>query len=238
MLEVDWQDQNSIWAAHPTNHRLVPGGSEYGRYLWVRDQIAPGSRVLDVGCNCGQLAVNLTRDLGCEVVGVDIVLDFIRHCKVHKKEWGAFYCLDFSRVSVRQLPACGLHYQSFDVVTALEVIEHAIDIRGFLERAVFVLKPGGRLIVTTPHPASPTYGYPYYRRHAHHVRVWTPWRLEQVFGPMAVYKELVNDGEVTQMGVVFERLPHHADVELRAGICPSRVVGRELYQISGSMGHR
>ena len=43
---IDWQNPDSIWNAHPSNHRLVPGGSEYGRYLWVKAQIPPRARVL------------------------------------------------------------------------------------------------------------------------------------------------------------------------------------------------
>ena len=39
---------------------------------------------------------------------------------------------------------------SFDVVTAGEIIEHVIDESAFLQECRRVLKPGGRLIVTTP----------------------------------------------------------------------------------------
>lgn len=197
--EVDWQNKESIWFAEPSNHRLAPGGTEYVRYEWVRAQIPRGAVVLDVGCNCGQLAANLVRDLGCTVVGVDVVPAFIQHCNQKKAGFGTFYQMDFSRA---RLPVDWLG--RFDVVTALEVIEHPIDVRGFCENVAWVLKPGGRLVVTTPHPESPQFGYTYLESHAHHVRMWSRWRLEQAFGPLAAYEEIHIPGRgLCQIGAAF-----------------------------------
>jgi len=202
----DWQSTDSIWDAHPSNHRLQPGGSEYAsRYLWVKDQIARGSRVLDVGCNCGQLAINLASDLECKVTGVDVVQSFITHCQTCRERLmiGPFYCLDFSRMLPEVSANLGLTTGAFDVVTALEVIEHPVDVRGFRDNICAALRPGGKLIITTPHPDSTEYGYTYMRRHPHHVRMWSRKRLEMVFGPMAVYHEIAGTGRLTQIGGVW-----------------------------------
>jgi 2-polyprenyl-3-methyl-5-hydroxy-6-metoxy-1,4-benzoquinol methylase len=204
--DLDWQNPESVWDAHPSNHRLVPGGSEYeSRYLWVREQIQPGSKVLDVGCNCGQLAINLATDLECEVWGVDIVQEFITHCQTCREKdlIGPFFCLDFSRMAPEVGRHLGLTTGQFDVVTALEVIEHPVDMRGFRDNLCAALKPGGQLILTTPHPASREYGYTYLRSRAHHVRMWSRKRLELVFGPMAVYYEIYTNGELNQIGAVW-----------------------------------
>jgi 2-polyprenyl-3-methyl-5-hydroxy-6-metoxy-1,4-benzoquinol methylase len=201
---IDWQDPNSKWNAMSSNRQLSPGGAAYERYLWVRDQIPAGARVLDVGCNCGQLAVNLTRDLNCRVVGVDIVPEFIAHCRERKAKWGEFHCGDFSRATNVELDEWGLFENSVDVVTALEVIEHPIDVRGFAYNVRYALKPGGRLIITTPHPQSEVYGYDYLHAHPHHVRMWTRWRLGIVFGPIVAYAELRHGGVMAQIGAVFE----------------------------------
>lgn len=204
MTEIDWQNQESIWAAEPTNHRLMPGGNEYDRYLFVKEFTPPGSRVLDVGCNCGQLAENLTQDLNCEVVGIDIVPEFIEHCQERKP--GVFIHADFCEMTTEDLKRLGM----FDVITALELIEHPIHVRKFRDNVKKLLRPGGRLIVTTPHPRSEAYGYGYYRTHAHHVRMWTCWRLEQVFGPIVAYDEFHRPPDgigpgLSTMGAVFER---------------------------------
>lgn len=205
--KIDWRNTDSPWHAHPSNHRLMPGGSEYeSRYLWVRAQVERGQRGLDVGCNCGQLIVNLVQDLGCEMVGVDIVNEFVEHCRVAKGQFGEYHEMDFSRIGLRALKKA-LGDQPFDFVTALELIEHPIDVRGFKERVLRVLKPGGKLIVTTPHPQSPSYGYKYMHQHPHHVRVWTPWRLRAAFAPLVleVEHEIRNQGELTQLGAVFRK---------------------------------
>lgn len=188
----------------PSNHRLQPGGTERERYLWVRDQIAPGSRVFDVGCNCGQLAENLTQDLGCEVVGVDITPEFIDHCQQEKKDFGEFFCRDFGQMSSWDLARMGL--VRFHVVTALELIEHPINIRRFRENVAWLLVPGGRLIITTPHPASPIVGYEFLHSYEPHVRMWTRWRLETVFGPPVRYTEINRDcGTLLSIGATFLR---------------------------------
>jgi 2-polyprenyl-3-methyl-5-hydroxy-6-metoxy-1,4-benzoquinol methylase len=92
---------------------------------------------------------------------------------------------------------------SFEVVTALEVIEHPIYVRGFLENVKRALKPGGKLVITTPHPESPAFGYRYLESHPHHVRMWTPLRLEMVFGPGGTYSEIEREGKLAQIGAVF-----------------------------------
>lgn len=202
---IDWQNPDSIWFAEPTNHRLVPDGGEYGRYLFVKKFTPSGSRVLDVGCNCGQVAQNLTEDLGCEVVGIDIVPEFIEHCQERKQ--GVFICADFCEMSREDLERLG----TFDVVTALELIEHpTVSMRKFRDNVGKVLRPGGRLILTTPHPRSEHMGYQYMREHVHHNRMWTVGRLQKVFGPLVAYDQFYRPGDqmnpgLAYMGAVFQR---------------------------------
>lgn len=198
---TDWQDRDSCHFSEPRNHALMPGGSEYSRYLWVRERVPGLSRVLDVGCNCGQLALNLFTDLGCRVVGVDVVADFVAHCQQYVP--GTFLLGDFGAMPLEHIQAMGL----FDVVTALEVIEHDIDIRGFQRNACAALRPGGVLIVTTPHPDSPILGREERSKYPAHVRMWTPTTLRLAFGSMEAYAEIHRDecGRLLSMGAVFRK---------------------------------
>lgn len=194
----DYQNRKSVHFSEPRNHCLAPGGSEYGRYLWVRQHIGFAMRVLDIGCNCGQLAENLTNDLGCEVWGIDVIPQFIQYCRANKTPFGRFLCRDFGAMTPQDVRLLG----AFDVVTALEVIEHDIDVRGFRDNVWRVLRPGGLLIVTTPHPG----GFLASREdHPCHVRLWTPWRLEMVFGPAQAMADIERDecGRLLSLGAVF-----------------------------------
>jgi len=188
----------------PSNHRLQPGGSEYERYLWVRDQIPQGARVLDIGCNCGQLEANLYHDQwGCEVVGLDRYEPFIQNCQTGRKANYATWVLgDFTEMSDLDLEQLG----TFDVVTALEVIEHNIgDPDQFLARVWRVLKPGGLFIVTTPHPDG-FLGRAHMADHPRHVRMWNWESMECWAGQPVARIDLCREKEgLYSMGAVFRR---------------------------------
>ncbi len=209
--QVNWKDPRSIWYSYPAKHRLQPGGAHYLRYEWVRDRIPEGSRVLDVGCGAGQFAENISLDKGCQVCGVDVVGFFTWLCNTSLKRGlldagcrtGWFVCADFASMTTEQVRSLGV----FDVVTALEVLEHPIDVRGFRRNVRLALPAGGKLVITVPHPGSQKIGYSYKYHHPHHVRMWSRWRMEQVFGPMIEYAEITPEresGTYAHIGAVFD----------------------------------
>ncbi len=195
-----WRYERSIFHAEPRNHCLCPGGTERARYEWVIKFIPEGARVLDIGCNCGQFAQNLVADRGCEVVGIDIVDDFIQNNRKSKPGVAWWLNADFGKMTIPQVTALGL----FDVVTALEVIEHPINIWGFRRNVHIALEFCGKLIVTTPCPEDEIHGYEYMRSHPHHVRMWTKLRLEMIFGPMLACEQMDYNGTKAQLGAVWE----------------------------------
>lgn len=95
-------------------------------------------RLLDIGCNNGGQILEYSKifDYG-ELVGIDI--------KVFE-EWKHLNH-DFLVGDARKLP---FKDNSFDVITATEVIEHFIEGEMFLMEAHRVLRNGGFLILTTP----------------------------------------------------------------------------------------
>jgi SAM-dependent methyltransferase len=101
-------------------------------------------RILDVGCGNGALC-GILRDLGHEVVGIDLSEQGIA---VARKAWPE---LRFELLAADDELMGKLCCEPFDVVVSTEVVEHLYAPRSFIDGCWAALKPGGRLILTTPY---------------------------------------------------------------------------------------
>lgn len=101
-----------------------------------------GKRALDVGCGAGLLCEPLAR-LGAEVTGVDAAPENIAAAAAHAAATG---------LTVRYLAGevAALDIGQFDLVTAMEVIEHVADKPAFIAALAARVAPGGLLILSTP----------------------------------------------------------------------------------------
>jgi 2-polyprenyl-3-methyl-5-hydroxy-6-metoxy-1,4-benzoquinol methylase len=111
------------------------------RMAFLREQVAEGDHVLDVGCGDGRFTSELT-GIGASVVGVDVAEEALR--RAHRRD---------PQLDLRLVPTDGeweLPEASFDVVWAGEVIEHVADTAAWLSEVRRVLRPGGRLLLSTP----------------------------------------------------------------------------------------
>lgn len=112
--------------------------------LALRDleRLAPGRRLLDVGCGEGQL-VDVALAAGWDARGIDLAGGAIDICRSF-----GLPCDRKDVFSDEFEPA------AFDVVTMVELIEHVSEPAQFLRRAEELLVPGGVLYVTTPNWSS------------------------------------------------------------------------------------
>ncbi|MEI9866646.1 MAG: class I SAM-dependent methyltransferase [Limisphaerales bacterium] len=101
----------------------------------------PPGRVLDVGCGNGGF-LHLMHQLGWSGTGVDFDPKAIENAQA---KYGPALTLLNTDLSQAHFPD-----NSFDVVTMSHVIEHVPNPAALLMEARRVLKPGGRLVVTTP----------------------------------------------------------------------------------------
>ena len=101
-----------------------------------------GLRMLDIGCGAGLLCEPFAR-LGAEVIGVDPSATNISVARLHAER--AQLSIDYRCTTVEELDPL----ERFDIVLAMEVVEHVVDVGAFLDRCALLLKPGGLMVVST-----------------------------------------------------------------------------------------
>jgi 2-polyprenyl-6-hydroxyphenyl methylase/3-demethylubiquinone-9 3-methyltransferase len=101
-----------------------------------------GLRILDIGCGAGLLSEPLAR-LGAQVIGVDPSDSNIAAAKAHAAR--SSLLIDYRATSIEQMG----HLERFDIVLAMEVVEHVTDVGVFLERCAALMKPSGMMVVST-----------------------------------------------------------------------------------------
>ncbi len=128
----------SLWQRLPDRLELPEFAQ---RRAFLLGEVRSGDRVLDLGCGSGEFTAAVSR-LGANAIGVDVAEAALERARASHPE------LDF-----RPTPIDGpLEFDdhSFDLVWASEVIEHVADTARWLSELRRVLKPRGRVLLTTP----------------------------------------------------------------------------------------
>jgi 2-polyprenyl-6-hydroxyphenyl methylase/3-demethylubiquinone-9 3-methyltransferase len=147
-LGAQWWDERGPMA---TLHKFNPV-----RVGYIRDQAAAhfgrdakklgclaGLRILDIGCGGGILSEPLAR-LGGEVIGADPSATNIEVARRHAAQSGV--SVDYRATTAEALADAG---ERFDVVLAMEVVEHVADMPLFVRRCGEMVKGGGLMIAAT-----------------------------------------------------------------------------------------
>jgi 2-polyprenyl-6-hydroxyphenyl methylase/3-demethylubiquinone-9 3-methyltransferase len=100
-------------------------------------------KVLDVGCGGGILAESLARQ-GAQVTGLDLGLQNIEIAKLHSLESGLTI-----NYKVEKIEDIAKTHHKFDVITCLEVLEHAENLQSILASCSHLLKKDGILFLST-----------------------------------------------------------------------------------------
>jgi ubiquinone/menaquinone biosynthesis C-methylase UbiE len=127
-----------LWARLPQD--LQPPPFELRR-RFLREHVRAGDHALDEGCGDGRFT-GLLAEVGAEPIGVDVAEAALRRART------AHPRIRFVRTPMEgPLP---FDDGAFDVVWASEVIEHVADTARWLSEVRRVIRPGGRLLLTTP----------------------------------------------------------------------------------------
>ncbi|WP_131857760.1 bifunctional 2-polyprenyl-6-hydroxyphenol methylase/3-demethylubiquinol 3-O-methyltransferase UbiG [Bosea sp. BK604] len=106
-------------------------------------QALDGLTLVDIGCGGGVLSEPLAR-LGAEVTGLDPAEGNIAVAGAHAQKSGL--AIDYRAQTIEALVAEG---RRFDIVLAMEVVEHVADVDAFVAACCAAVKPGGLLVMAT-----------------------------------------------------------------------------------------
>jgi len=111
----------------------------------LKSHIKEGSRILDMGCQFGDMSLPLAPIVG-SLVGLDLLAHQIERAIDNARSHNIANAL-FLVGDAGSLP---FQPSSFDIILFLEVIEHITDATPALAEIRRVLKPGGLLLIGTP----------------------------------------------------------------------------------------
>jgi 2-polyprenyl-6-hydroxyphenyl methylase / 3-demethylubiquinone-9 3-methyltransferase len=147
-LSGQWWDAHGPMAAlhkfNPVRLTFIRdrAATHFGREPNRLDSLA-GLRVLDIGCGGGILAEPLAR-LGASVVAIDPSASNIAVARRHAAQ--SQLTIDYRNSNAEALAEAG---ETFDVVLAMEVVEHVTDLGLFIATAAAMVKRDGLLLVAT-----------------------------------------------------------------------------------------
>lgn len=151
-----WSDKSWVYPLHDLNNHRIPFLQESLQDAKIISEFSPhktfpleGIRILDVGCGGGILSEGLAKK-GAETTGIDPSEEVIQVAEEHARS------LDGGILKPRYFPdTIEVHAEKFpdyyDCVICSEVIEHVDAKEKFVSECLQALKPGGSIIITTPH---------------------------------------------------------------------------------------
>ena len=209
--------------------------ADKAEFVAARRFVDAGQSVLDVGSGPGRFSL---------------------HCT------GAYKGIDFNQSAVAEAAREGRNVacealedqpiSAFDVVTLFQVIEHVPDPESFLASAARCVKPGGRLIISTPDEHGPvgysvnhTLNYP-----PHHLSWWSAESLTSAlmangFEVDHVWREPLQQAHLPSFvfSLLHPRRDRHFDLSLRARVTEffakviARTIGRLYRPVPYVHGH-
>ena len=147
-IAEEWWDPTGKFAPlHQLNPVRIGYIRDRAAAHWQRDALSgsplDGLDLLDIGCGGGLLSEPMTR-LGARVTGIDAAPRNIATASLHADGQGL--AIDYRATTAEALAGDG---RQFDIVLALEIVEHVADVELFLQCCGTLVKPGGLLFLST-----------------------------------------------------------------------------------------
>jgi 2-polyprenyl-6-hydroxyphenyl methylase/3-demethylubiquinone-9 3-methyltransferase len=145
-LAAEWWNPKGAFGAL---HRMNPVRLQYVRDLAAEHFGVSGAKplaglgVLDLGCGGGLVSAPLAR-MGAKVAAIDASQEAIGAARAYANQAGLE--IDYRCTTAEALVENG---ERFDLVVALEIVEHVADVKAFLAAASALVMPGGLLVLST-----------------------------------------------------------------------------------------
>jgi len=112
------------------------------RNPWITSHIEEGASVLDIGCGAGLFTNDLAIQKACHITGIDQSLGALQAAEEFDKTKKVVY----KQANAEALP---FEHGSFDIVCAMDLLEHVENPAKVIAEASRVLKPGGKFFFHT-----------------------------------------------------------------------------------------
>jgi SAM-dependent methyltransferase len=177
-----------VWNLYARCYDVVTG---LGPYQEMLEQVtaalalSPGLRVLDAGCGTGILAEHFAAaGMAIDYVGVDFSPVMLAHARARRAWPASFTFVEGDLDALLASDGAG-----FDRIASVNVIWTLPDPRGTLLRMTAGLRPGGRMVHTTPRLAFRAYAIVW-----RHLRKQKGWALARAILrlPVLIFAGLVN----------------------------------------------
>jgi SAM-dependent methyltransferase len=120
------------------------------RWLWLRAHLLGGKlRTFDAGCGNGGFSIYAAH-LGNHVVAASFQSSEQESAR-RRAEILGIDDIDFRIIDLRDLEDYRDALGMFDQIICLETIEHVSDDEGLVKRLAMMLRPGGRILISTPY---------------------------------------------------------------------------------------
>jgi len=132
----------------PTHQSPEKNWDFYQIYEVAKD-LAPTADMIDLGC-AGSNILKLLSAMGyTNLRGIDLTVPIMDRLRQGIRMWRNHSLRRPYRISRQDMTKTRFDDESFDLAVCVSVIEHGVDCDRFLAEASRILKPGGRLLVTT-----------------------------------------------------------------------------------------
>jgi len=124
--------------------------SVYDRWRWLKKHLEPGDHdTLDAGCGNGCFSL-YAATIGNNVVGVDFG-DYNISVAQDRAKLTGLTNTKFVQGDLRRVEDWGKNLGTFDQILCFEAIEHIMDDQKLINNLSRLLRPGGKLFLTTPY---------------------------------------------------------------------------------------